>query len=202
MYRFSAKDLCTRSCMQIKMFNEHPEKRPQPSEMVNYGEKFQNAVADTIPNIIGQEMRGTFRDFSKDVAIDFSNDIVCKNKIIEVKSVSHPFQDWYFNSSLLQCAFYKSMIMLGANNLETASFYTQLGNEKIYTKVDNGIRYVLIFGEDKYEIMVHDASYIVNFFIDKSFACRDWTTAKEFDLANKHREFELLNKYFSYINIF
>jgi len=32
--------------MQIKMYAEHPERRPQPSSMVEYGEKFQRAAAN------------------------------------------------------------------------------------------------------------------------------------------------------------
>lgn len=31
MISFSAKDLCTRSCMQIRFFNENPDKRPKPN---------------------------------------------------------------------------------------------------------------------------------------------------------------------------
>ena len=100
MNTFSAKDLLTRSCMQIMMFNAHPELKQPPSQNVLNGEKFQKAVADTIPNIIGQEMRGKYYSEAYGITINFSNDIVCPDKIIEVKSVKQPYPDWYLHSSI------------------------------------------------------------------------------------------------------
>jgi hypothetical protein len=203
MNSFSAKDLLTRSCMQIKMFAEYPERKPQPSAMVNYGEKFQKAVANTIPNIIGEEMRGRYIDSVSGIVINFSNYIVCNDKIIEVKSVSYPVQDWYFNSSILQCALYKSFILSGANHLETASFYVSLGNERVETYIDtNNVRYILIFGEEKYEIFVSNPYEIVSFFVNKARCCNNWAIAKEWDAKYKHLEYEILAKYIKYKPIF
>lgn len=51
MISYSAKDLCTRSCMQIKMFTDHPEKRPAPNANVDIGETFQHTFAKTIKGI-------------------------------------------------------------------------------------------------------------------------------------------------------
>ena len=46
MISFSAKDLCTRSCMQIRFFNENPDKRPKPNVNTIFGESFQHKVAE------------------------------------------------------------------------------------------------------------------------------------------------------------
>lgn len=200
MASFSAKDLITRSCMQIKMFAEHPERKPQPSQMVYYGESFQRAVADTIPNIIGEEMRGIYTNGG--LSIYFSNDIVCADKIIEVKSVAGNVPDWYFQSSLAQCSFYKSMIMQGFNKLETASFYVNLGNERKTITVPSNIDYILIFGEDKFKIEVINPNSIINFYLSKANACTDWNLAKNFDFLHKHKEFEIIKRHFVCRRIF
>lgn len=203
MNTFSAKDLCTRSCMQIKLFRDHPEKKPQPSAMVAYGEKFQKAVADTIPNIIGEEMRGKYVNNHFGITINFSNDIVCADKIIEVKSVTGKYEPWYLQSSILQCAFYKSMIILGAKHLETASFYVNLGNRRVETDVkQRSLRYILIFGEEKYEIFVNNPYQIVGFFENKAIHCTDWNSAKKWDEMYKHCEYETLKQYIKYEIIF
>ena len=183
---------------------EHPEKRPQPSAMVSYGEKFQKAVSNTIHNIIGEEMRGKYVNNELGITINFSNDIVCDDKIIEVKSVCGEYPDWYLHSAILQCAFYKSMMLLGARHLETASFYVNLGNERVQTDINpaRGIRYILIFGEEKYEIFVSDPYQIVGFFENKAVNCMDWSSAKRWDEMYKHREFECLAQYSNYKNVF
>lgn len=82
---FSAKDLCTRSCMQIKMFRERPELKPKPNTNQWKGCDFQHEVAKTLDNVVGEEMGGCVQD--DNLLIYFSNDIVCMDKIIEVKSI-------------------------------------------------------------------------------------------------------------------
>ena len=204
MITFSAKELCTRSCMQLKMFAEHPERKPQPSSMIQYGEKFQRAVASTLHNIIGEEMRGKYVNNDLGITINFSNDIVCEDKIIEVKSVFAPAEDWYFKSSVLQCAFYKSMMLLGARHLETASFYVNIGNPRVETTIDahRSIKYILIFGEEKYEILVNNPYQIVGFFEHKATCSLDWTSAGQWDGMYKHREFGVLEQYIQYKPVF
>ena len=51
--RFSAKDLCTRSCMQIKMFREKPELKPQPNMSQWKGCDFQHEVSKALHNVVG-----------------------------------------------------------------------------------------------------------------------------------------------------
>lgn len=213
MITFSAKDLLTKSCRQIKMLNSHPEYRTPPSAMMEYGSKFQDAVADTLPNIIGQEMRGTYvsNNYGHNIAINFSNDIVCNGKdhnftIYEVKSVVGKAPEWYKQSSLLQCAFYKTMILMGADRLETASFYVNEGHERNIVCINphiNRVKYILIFGEEKYEVDVWDAARIIGFFEYKAACCcGEWDLATKWDEHYKHAEFECLKNFFSYRNIF
>ena len=196
---FSAKDLCSRSCKQIKMFNEHPELRPKPNENVINGSKFQDEVALSFDNLIGQEMRGTY--IKDDIIINFSNDIVCKDKIVEVKSVNREIEDWYFNCSILQCAVYKSLLTKTNKKLSTSRFYLDMGHPLIETIVDNDIDYYLKFGDKTYKVIVNNPDKIVNFIFAKAKACLQWDTAKRFDESYKFKEFSELNKYFSAIEI-
>jgi hypothetical protein len=213
MITFSAKDLLTKSCRQIKMLNVHPELKTGPSSMMVYGSKFQDAVADTLSNIIGQEMRGTYvsNNYGHNIAINFSNDIVCNSKdhnftIYEVKSVVGNAPEWYKQSSLLQCAFYKTMILMGADRLETASFYVNEGHERNIVCINphiNRVKYILLFGEEKYEVDVWDAAHIIGFFEYKAACCcGGWDLATKWDEHYKHAEFECLKNFFSYRNIF
>ena len=193
---FSAKDLCSRSCMQIRMFDLHPEKRPISTINTETGVTYQHQIALTTDNVIGEELRGTY--INENICINFSNDIVCNDKIIEVKSVNREIEDWYFNSSVLQCAFYKSLLLKSNKQLITAKFYSDLGNPIIKTTVDDNIKYILYFGEKKYNIIVVNPDSIIEFFINKAKATFDWDSAKEFDSKYKFKEYETLKDYFRF----
>ena len=56
----SAKDLCSRSCMQIKMFHEHPELKPKPTFNMLEGERHHKEVVSKLKDVIGMEMGGCF----------------------------------------------------------------------------------------------------------------------------------------------
>lgn len=196
---FSAKDLCSRSAMQIRMFDLYPEKRPKPAQNAQIGITYQHQVALSTENLIGEELRGTY--IQDNICVNFSNDIVCKGKIIEVKSVNREVEDWYFKSSLLQCAVYKSLLLKSNKKLITAKFFADLGNPIVETNVNDNIHYILYFGEDKYEINVNNPDYICEFLINKAKSTFDWNTAKLFDLKFKYKEFETLENCFSYKKI-
>lgn len=196
MISFSAKDLCTRSCMQIKFFNEFPEKRPKPTTNMLYGETFQHKVAQQTKDVIGEEMRGSF--VCDGICINFSNDIVTKNSIIEVKSVDRKVEDWYFQSSLLQCAVYSALLRKTDGNLVTAKFFADMGNPIVETKVKPNIDYNLKFGDTLYCVEVNDEDKIVDFIIKKAKHCNTWDEAKIFDAQYKQKEFETLKDFFNY----
>lgn len=199
MISFSAKDLCTRSCMQIMFFNEFPEKRPKPSTNMLYGETFQHKVAQQTRDVIGEEMRGTF--ICDDICINFSNDIVTKNSIIEVKSVNRDVEDWYLESSLVQCAVYSALLRKTNGNLVTSKFFADMGNPIVETKVKPNIDYNLRFGDTLYCIEVNDEDKIIDFIIKKAKHCNTWDEAKIFDAQYKQKEFETLKDFFKYNNI-
>ncbi len=196
---FSAKDLCRRSCMQIKMFAEHPEKRPQPTQQVYEGESFQRQVAKAMADVIGEEMKGTL--FDNGIYINFSNDIVCKDKIVEVKSANGEVENWYLENSLLQCVVYYSLLKMTGGKLKTAKFFSDQGNPIVETTVDCNIKYFLKIGNDVYLIEVNDAKSVVDFILEKARASMDWETAKAFDAAYKRKEFETLRPFFNYVKI-
>jgi len=199
MISFSAKDLCTRSCMQIMFFNEFPEKRPKPSTNMLYGETFQHKVAQQTRDVIGEEMRGTF--ICDDICINFSNDIVTKNSIIEVKSIDRKVEDWYFKSSILQCAVYSALLKKAEGKLVTATFFAEMGNPIVETNVNTDINYFLNFGGALFEVKVDDADKIVDFIVNKAKHCTSWEQAKEFDEKYKQKEYEILKHYFHYNKI-
>lgn len=196
---FSAKDLCSRSCMQIKMFDVHPEKRPVINANQQTGVSFQHQIATKTDNLIGEEMRGTY--VKDGILINFSNDIVCPDKIIEVKSVNREIEDWYFNNSIYQCAVYKALLMKSNKKLVTSKFFVDLGNPYVETTVNNDVSYYLKFGNDLYLIQVNNADKIVEFIYNKAVASMDWDKAREFDANYKFKEYETLKDCFSFSKV-
>lgn len=199
MISFSAKDLCTRSCKQIKFFNEFPEKRPKPNTNTLFGETFQHKVAEQTSDVIGEEMRGSF--ICDDICINFSNDIVTKDSIIEVKSVDREVEDWYFKSSILQCAVYSALLQKTNGKLVTATFFAEMGNPIVETVVKPNVNYLLRFGSDLYEIKTDNTDKIIDFIVKKAKHCTTWDEAKIFDLQYKQKEYETLSNYFHYNKI-
>ena len=201
MNSFSAKDLCTRSCMQIRMFMIHPENRPRPTQNMLEGVSFQEKICKSEKNVIDQEMVGEVYDGSD--TIRFSIDIVTNDTFIEVKSVDKEREllDWYRKSSLLQCAVYYTLLKVSDGELHTAKFRCDQGCPRITCHANMNNPYVLVFGDEKYSISLLDEQSILDFIIKKKNACLSWDDAKEFDKLYKQREFEVLSKYFKYERI-
>ena len=198
MNSFSAKDLCTRSCMQIRMFMLHPENRPRPTQNMLDGLSFQEMICSQQNDVIDQEMVGEVHD--GDDTIRFSIDIVTKDAFIEVKSVDKDREvpDWYRKSSLLQCAVYYALLHESDGELHTAKFRCDQGRERISCHANKDNPYILVFGEERYAIFLSDKRAILDFIIEKKNACLSWDDAKEFDRLNKQKEFDLLSKHFQY----
>lgn len=202
MISFSAKDLCTRSCMQIKMFRERPELKPQPTENQKKGNELQSQIAKRFSNVIGEEMGGCLQH--ENMLIYFSNDIVCLDKIIEVKSVdkNRKISDWYLQSSFLQCAIYKTLTHYCKNFLKTASFHVKNGNKYMECSMNDSAPFLLYFGEKIYQITVLNYEPILKFILEKAKSTLDWDTAKTFDLKYKKNEYGLLKKYFTITQLY
>lgn len=199
---FSAKDLLTRSCMQLKMFLDKPELRPQPTLAQYSGVDYQHQLIETIPDVIGEEM-GNFIVFDN-VRIYFSNDIITKNGIIEVKYVDKTKEvpEWYFNNSILQCAVYKALTVECKNELRTAAFHIKSGNIMQNHKFNNDMfEYILYFGNEKYKVELTNQEKLIKFLKFKVQHCLTWDNAKLFDGKYKRREFELLKNCFKFEKI-
>lgn len=198
---FSAKDLVSRSCMQIKLFLEKPELRPKPNLNQWDGVDYQHEIAIQTDGIIGEEMGNCF-EFDE-VRIYFSNDIVTKDKIIEVKHINKEriIEEWYLNSCLLQCAIYKALVEECDNKLKTSLFHINNGNPMKNCILDNDFEYILYFGDERYTIEVTDRNKIIQFFKTKAKHCLNWEDARYFDNQYKRKEFEILKDCFNYTKI-
>ena len=127
----------------------------------------------------------------------FTNDIILnENVVIEIKNVEGDYSEWYLNSSILQCAMYKALIMACGGHLSTAKFFIDLGNDRRTIQMSNGFSYFLYFGEDKYLIDIMECEPFLSFLRDKIKAIKGgYTSATNFDINFKHKEFEFLQKY-------
>lgn len=194
---FSAKELLTKSASQMKFLLDNPSKRQMPTQSMHNGCEFQNSICKKIPNVIGQELGGTVKIGNN--FISFSNDIVCNDKIIEVKNILGETSDWYLKNSLLQCAAYKTLVNCLNGELRTAKFYEKLGNKSIYTQIDCNIPYYLLFGNQYYIIYNVKYDMFLRFFELKiNSILKTYAECKNFDSKFKHNEFELLKPYFNF----
>lgn len=193
---FSAKDLVSRSCMQIKMFLEKPELKPKPNFHQMNGVNYQHEIAQQTDGVIGEEMGNCF-EFDE-VRIYFSNDIIMKDKIIEVKHIDYDrvVEEWYLNYSLLQCAVYKTLVEECNNQLKTSSFHINNGNPMKNCVVDKDFEYLLYFGKDIYRINIINKDKILHFIKEKAKHCLSWDDARYFDNQYKRKEYELLKDCF------
>ena len=205
--KYSASDLIKKSCRQIVFLRN---KRQQiATSMQNKGIKFQSKITDDIKQLnsgrAAEELRGQY--LAGDILIFFCVDIFADNKFYEVKSIQDKdgnitteYPQWYLESSLLQCALYKSLLIEGNNDvLFTPKFRIKEGFEYVAQPVDKFGDYFLIFGDvAKYQITVNDSTSIIDFYLDKIEHCANYDLATKFDNNYKRKEFELLSQFFDY----
>ena len=197
MQFLSAKDLCTRSAMQMKMFLEKPELKPKPNFNQYQGIDYQHNLTQRIPNVIGEEM-GNYIEYNN-FRLYFSNDVLTNNSIIEIKNIDplREIHDWYLQNSFVQCAIYSTLSKMVNYSFQTSKFFVDLGNEFKMHKYDtNNIDYYLFFGQDKYKIIVFNFFKIKEFIFNKISALEDWNKAKYFDSLFKRKEYDYLKQYF------
>jgi len=128
----------------------------------------------------------------------------------EVKSIldefgkeSDEYEGWYLESSLLQCALYKSLLIEGNNErLYTPKFRLREGYKMRCVEVDINGPYQLIFGSKlKYEVEVLDSRSIIEYYESKVGACVDYDSATKWDAEHKFKDFSLLRDYFRWREI-
>lgn len=199
-FQFSASDLIKKSAAQIKYLQLRRELyRKKLTENCQRGVNYQAKMACKLE--AAEEFRGTY--CQDDIVIYFCNDLVTTNKIVEVKSIVGEAESWYFESSLLQTAFYKAMLMLSSGWLFTPKFRIKEGYARDKIHVDPFIDYHLLFGNKEYKITIptiEDAKIIVDFFVQKAsiIAKGSWDEARSFDSKYKFKQYEALNNHFKY----
>jgi hypothetical protein len=107
---------------------------------------------------------------------------------------------WYFQSSIVQVAFYRSLFLINEDNVyKTAKFHVKNGNEENTIRVNKAFS-ILQFGNEYYDIKVKNYKNILNYYIDKMNCTFDFDSAKEWDSKNKFKDFENLNKFIIFKN--
>lgn len=192
---FSAADLVKRSAMQIKYFREKSMDRPHTAKMDQGVERQKKVAKENLGSC--EEMRSTLE--SGDIIIFACHDIVCGDRIIESKSTEYGKEDWYLESSLVQTAFYKSILMQSSGWLVTPKFRVKEGYERETNKVDPNIPYQLDFGGDVYDVVVNNPNAIINYFVEKAKATLgSYDDCRDYDAEHKFKHFEQLKDYFSF----
>lgn len=207
LVKYSASDLIKKSCRQIIFLRN--KKEQIISRMQLKGTQFQSKISEEIKilnkGIIAEELRGVYN--YDNITIFFCIDLYVNNCFYEIKSIfdkngneSLEYEDWYLNNSLLQCAFYKSLLMLGENNtLFTPKFRLKEGFEFKAQPINKYNDYFLIFGNvEKYKIEVTNPEEIIYFYKQKIEHLKNYDCATIFDSKYKRKEFDFLKKYFKY----
>lgn len=199
----SASDLIKRSAKQLVYLRLKKEKIH--NWMMERGVEYQHKVVkdESLQNTVTEELRGCYP--YKNYNIFFCIDMLKDSAFYEIKSIfdeeGNPtlvYDDWYLNQSILQCAFYKSLIMkMPSTILYTPKFRIKEGYKKISVDVKREWPYYLMFGEvGVYEVQVLDPDSIIDFYINKIESLGDYTSAGCFDSKYKWKEFDELKNYF------
>lgn len=207
MQKYSASDLIKKSSRQIVFLRNKKERIA--TAMQRKGIEFQSKITNDVrlsnKGIVAEELRGSYS--YDDVTIFFCVDLFANDCFFEVKSVfdddgnnSLEYEEWYLKNSILQCALYKSLLMLGDNDcLFTPKFRIREGFEYKAQPVNKLNDYFLIFGDvAKYKIEVDNPMEIINFYKKKINSLCDYDTATVFDNMYKRKEFETLSNHFKY----
>lgn len=189
---FSASVLVKKSAAQIKYLRDNPTY--EVSENALIGEQFQHAIAKELN---ADEEMSTRLELDE-IVLYASHDIVTDKYVQEIKSVFGEAPQWYLESSILQTAFYKSMIMLSTGKMLTSAFRVAQGYESKSIEVSTDIEYRLKFGEDVYVVEVSNPKAIVDYFAQKAKSTFDYDTAREYDRMHKFKHFQECSKYFKY----
>lgn len=208
--KYSASDLIKKSCRQIVFLRN--KKEQIISAMQRKGVQFQSKITEEVrlsnKGEVAEELRGSYS--YNDIVIFFCIDLYANDCFYEVKSIfdrdgneSTTYEDWYLNNSLLQCALYKSLLMLGDNDcLFTPKFRLKEGFEFKAQPINKLNDYFLIFGNvAKYKIDIINPIEIINFYKEKISSLENYDVATIFDNKYKRKEFKLLKKYFKYTEI-
>ena len=195
---FSASDLIKCSAKKICYMRGRP--RPITTKRQNDGNKWAESMIMGFP-----EMRGIYRAKYGTIFYSFDEIRPYKDclKLIEYKSVEdiNKIEDWYLSNSILQMAFYTSLLMLNNDKiLSTASFYLKNGNpfNKIDARYTKRVLSFLNMGGVKFQVNVIEPYRIVGLFLMKASMSVNYTKATAYDAEYKFKEYDRLKKCFEF----
>lgn len=193
---FSASNLVKKTCKQLKYLRD---KEKVTTEEQLAGEKHQHDIAERLGCC--EEMKTTF--VHDDITIFACHDIVNNDFIAEVKDTSQfEVKEYYKQKSMLQAAFYKSLLMNTGGILTTPEFRRKQGYDKQEMVVDNNIEYRLMFGDETYKIEVGDSFSIISYFLVKAkTSLLSYEEILEYERYHKHKEYEELQGCFKCIRL-
>jgi hypothetical protein len=208
--KYSAADLLKKSAMQLVFLKNKKEKIATKYQLK--GNDFQFKVSDNEKSknkgFFAEELRGSYSN--ENSIIFFCVDMISDGVFYEIKSIqdrdgnlTNEYPKWYLESSLLQCAFYKSLLIEGNNKtLYTPKFRLKEGFEFKAMDVDVNSDYVLIFGEKlKYKITVNSPKEIIEYYLNKINHLNNYEQAKAYDSKFKFKDFYYLSTFFEYTEI-
>lgn len=191
---FSAADLVKRSASQIKYLRD--KRLKIYTKQMESGVSFQNHVAE-LKEESAEEFRTTVD--CGNIIIFACHDIITPTKVIEVKTIEFGAEQWYLESSVLQTAFYKSLLMMSDGKVYTPKFRIKEGYKKEVKSLNTHIDYCLQFGNTVYLVEVSNPNNIVNYFVEKAIiTLQDYSVCKEYDSKHKFQHFKELKQYFKY----
>lgn len=196
---FSASDLIKKSAAQIKYLRD--KKISIHTWRMQNGVEFQHQIAEKKENA-AEEFRSSYNSPDNEIVIFATHDIVTPTEIIEVKTIQYGKEQWYFESSLLQAAYYKALLMQSSGDLYTPTFRVNEGYPKEHKKVDPNIPYKLQFGDETYSIDVLFPDVLIDYFLQKAKATLgSYDDCREYDSIHKFKHYEQLKHTFTYENI-
>jgi len=151
-----------------------------------------------------EELRGTIS--LPEGNLYFCIDMFKNNIATEIKMIEGIPEDWYFQSCLLQCSLYATLLK-DVRYLDTPTFRKKEGFAEQFVDLDKPVEYRLLFGKELYTV---DPSEIIKtFYFNKLRIIHKTVTnpkfdlyeCKKFDAKYKFKEFEHLKQYIKYKKI-
>lgn len=197
----SASDLVKRSALQIRFLRL--KRQSIITWRMQHGVVYQNKVAIEQKAEAAQEYRTTVQ--LGDLIIFACHDIITPNYLMEVKSITpgSKVEDWYLQSSLLQVAFYKSLLQISNGYVVTPKFRIKEGYEKNKMLINKDTPYLLKMGDlSTWEVNTLNPDEIVSYFREKGeITFKDEWDCKDYDAQHKFKHYDECKKFFTFHKI-
>lgn len=197
----SASDLVKRSALQIRFLRM--KRQSIITRRMLAGVQYQNQVAVEQKAEDAQEYRTTVQ--VGDLVIFACHDIITPDYCMEVKSITpgSNVEDWYLESSLLQTAFYKSLLMCSDGYVCTPKFRIKEGYNKKTLLIDKNLPYILKMGESSsWEVTTLYPEKIIQYFAEKGkVTFGDELDCRKYDRMHKFKHFKECRNLFEYTKL-